>query len=285
MNIGKWFKDNLPTILTVLGGVGMVGTVILAVQATPKAEHDINIEKTQKANRKLREEGDDYRHPVGLPDHVLPKLTVVETVQACWQDYIPAAVMGAASLVCVFSANALNRKQQASLAGAYTALSGLYQSYRDKVRDILGPGTDDMLEKSVEEEKQDMEDNNPPWDEIQTFYLPCGGRPEFFERTMEEVKAAEYDINRNFILKGRVTLNEFLAFLGLEGVKDGDELGWDNFVGEAKYGYQWIDFWHRHYYTDDGLLVCSIETPFMPHRFDELDDDNGEDKVPTCGVD
>ena len=283
MNIGKWFKENLPIILTVVGGLGMAGTVILAVKATPKAMHDINVEKTQKANRKLREAGDDYRHPVGLPDEALPKLTTAETVLACWQDYIPAAALGTASLICVFSANALNRKQQAALAGAYAALESLYQGYRRQVRAILGSGTDDMLERAVEEERHDMEDNNPPWDERQTFYLPCSGRPEFFERTMEEVMAAEYHINRNLILKGGVTLNEFLAFLALDKVQHGDEIGWDAYFGEADYGYQWIDFVHRHYVTDDGLLVCSIDTPFMPHRLDETNE--GEDSVPTCGVD
>ena len=64
----------------------------------------------------------------------------------------------------------------------------------------------------------------------------------------------------------------------------GDVIGWDCYIGETQYGYRWIDFNHRHYVTDDGLTVCSIDTPFAPHSLDDPEYD-GEDRVPTCGVD
>ena len=87
---------------------------------------------------------------------------------------------------------------------------------------------------------------------------------------------SDYYINRNLVLRGEVTLNEFLSFLGLEAVEEGDMIGWDCYIGEAQYGYRWIDFNHRHYVTDDGLTVCSIDTPFAPHSLDDPEYD-GED--------
>ena len=35
--------------------------------------------------------------------------------------------------------------------------------------------------------------------------------------------------------------------------------------GEVYWGYQWIDFTHRYFTTDDGLTVCAIDMPFLPH--------------------
>lgn len=283
MTIEDWLKKNTSTILTCLGAGGVVATVALAIKATPKALDKIQcaqIDKGEEILHKLRE-GALEKSDTG---YILPKLTAIETLQACWKEYLPTIAVGTGSLICIFGANVLSRRQQASLASAYAALESAYQGYRRKVCSILGPDTDAMIEKAVEQEKQDIEDDLPPWDEVQTFYLPCCGKAAFFERTMEEVVQAEYHINRNLVLRGEVTLNEFLSFLGLDAVEEGDVIGWDCYIGETQYGYRWIDFNHRHYVTDDGLTVCSIDTPFAPHSLDDLEYD-GEDRVPTCGVD
>lgn len=283
MTIGDWLKKNASTILTCLGAGGVVATVALAIKATPKALDKIQcaqVDKGEEIFHKLRE-GALEKSDAG---YILPKLTAIETLQACWKEYLPTVAVGTGSLICIFGANVLSRRQQASLASAYAALESAYQGYRRKVCSILGPDTDAMIEKAVEQEKQDIEDDLPPWDEVQTFYLPCCGKAAFFERTMEEVVQAEYHINRNLVLRGEVTLNEFLSFLGLDAVEEGDVIGWDCYIGETQYGYRWIDFNHRHYVTDDGLTVCSIDTPFAPHSLDDPEYD-GEDRVPTCGVD
>ena len=283
MTIEDWLKKNTSTILTCLGAGGVVATVALAIKATPKALDKIQcaqVDKGEEILHKLRE-GALEKSDTG---YILPKLTAIETLQACWKEYLPTIAVGTGSLICIFGANVLSRRQQASLASAYAALESAYQGYRRKVCSILGPDTDAMIEKAVEQEKQDIEDDLPPWDEVQTFYLPCCGKAAFFERTMEEVVQAEYHINRNLVLRGEVTMNEFLSFLGLDAVEEGDVIGWDCYIGETQYGYRWIDFNHRHYVTDDGLTVCSIDTPFAPHSLDDLEYD-GEDRVPTCGVD
>lgn len=248
MNIGKWMKENTSTILTCLGAGGMVATVILAVRATPKAMRSLTDAQANKGRTQL---------------------TKLEAARAAAPAYIPTAAVGVGSLVCIFGANVLSRKQQASMASAYAALASAYEGYRQEVCTILGPGTDRMMESAMEQEKKDLEENLPPWDEVQTFYLEGYEKPIFFERTMEEVMRAEYHINRNFILRGYVTFNEFCAFLGLAPTSEGDAVGWNDYVGESLYGYRWIDFEHRHYLTEDGLTVCAIDMPFGPHPLDE----------------
>ena len=196
---------------------------------------------------------------------MLPKLTALETIRVCWKDYILPASIGIGTLACIFGANALSRRQQAALASAYAALASAFEGYRQKVDDICGSGTDAMIEKTIEREKKDEEDDRPPWDEGQTFYLGCCEKPAFFERTMEEVLRAEYNLNHIFVTRGFVTLNELFDFLGLESTKEGELSGWGCCVGEPNCGYKWIEFDHSYYIADSGMLVCSINPLIEPH--------------------
>lgn len=266
-NVGGWIKKNSSAILTCLGAGGVIVTVILAVRATPKAMDKVQTAQIDKREEILNgnREGEVKKNSDG--SYEMPKLTAAETVQVCWKEYVLAVAVGIGSLACIFSANVLSRKQQASLASAYAALAGSFEAYRDKAEMLCGPGTNASVEKAIREEQRDQEQDRPPWDEVQTFYFDANSHPQFFERTMEQVVRAEYHINRNLILRGYVSLNEFLDFLGLDSVEGGELIGWDQYYGETEYGYRWIDFGHRHYVTDDGLLVCSIETPFEPHPY------------------
>lgn len=250
MNVGNWFKRNGSTILTCFGAGGMIATVILAVKATPKAMRACTDAQVEKGRNQL---------------------TRLEIVKAGAPAYISAAATGVGTLICIFGANALSRRQQVSIAAAYAALESAFQGYRQKVDDICGEGTDHAVTKAIEQERQDAEDNRPPWDETQTFYL--GGFPKFFERTMADVIKAEYELNRYFILKGQVTFNEFLTILDLPPIEGGDVIGWDEYIGEVDYGYKWIDFNHRHYLSDDQMLVCAIDIPFGPHPLNESENE------------
>ena len=243
MSFGDWLKKASPTILTILGAAGTVGTAVMAVKATPDALTRKNAAQVQKGEKKL---------------------TLLETVKAEAPAYIPAAAIGIGTIGCIFGANFLNQKQQASLASAYALLDQTYKKYKGKVKSLFGEAGDYMVEKAIKQDEEDAENDRPPWDEVQTFYFEPYGK--FFERTMEQVFQAEYHINHNLMLKQGVTVNEFLEFLELEHVEGGDEFGWNLWDGEAFYGYQWIDFCHRYYTTDDGMLVCAIDTPFPPHR-------------------
>jgi len=243
MSFGDWLKKASPTILTILGAVGTVATAVMAVKATPDA-----LERRDQAQK----------------DKGAQKLTVLETVKAETPAYLPAAAVGVGTIGCIFGANILSQKQQASLASAYALLDQTYRKYKGKVKSLFGEEGDHIVERAVEQDDKNIEEDRPPWDEVQTFYFEPYGK--FFERTMEQVFQAEYHINRNLMLKQCVTVNEFLDFLELEHVDGGDEFGWNLWDGEAFYGYSWIDFNHRYFVTDDGLTVCSIDMPFSPHR-------------------
>lgn len=113
--VGRALQKASPTILTCVGAVGVVATAVLAVKATPKA-----IEMVRADSRK-NHDGDPYA------------ATKAEMVKSCWKCYIPAAATGAATIVCIFGANVLNRKQQAALSSAYALVSRSYTDYKRKI--------------------------------------------------------------------------------------------------------------------------------------------------------
>lgn len=275
MTIGNWLKKNASTILTCIGAGGMIATVVLAVKATPNAQKKIAGAKIGK--RPVPQTVDDLMSVFDSP----PSLTPTETVLVCWKEYAPAMAVGTASLICIFGANLLSRRQQVSLISAYAALDQAFREYRGKVLSLAGVETDHAVMNSIREEHKDREEKNPPWEVVQTFYLE--GYPKFFDTTMEQVARAEYCLNRNFVLRGYATFNEFLHFLGLDDLGEkGEHVGWESYIGEAFYGYQWIDFDHIHRISDEGFRVCDIQMPFPPHSLD--DSLYEEESAPSCGV-
>lgn len=258
LKVGLALKKASPTILTCIGAVGVVATVVLAVKATPKA-----LEAIQEDSRK-NHDGDPCA------------ATKLETIKSGWKFYIPAALTGTASLACIFGANILNRKQQASLASAYALLNHSYNDYRGKLRELYGQEAHDKIIESLAAEKVDenhvirvpglvstssleFEDSN---EEERLFYDNFSGR--YFTSTFSKVLQAEYHLNRNFCLGGEVYLNEFYKLLGISGVEEGDAVGW--FATDEML---WLDFNHPKVVLDDGLECWVIDMMWTPGPYDE----------------
>lgn len=234
LNKSKLFiKRNSSTILTCIGGVGVVATSVLAVKATPKALYLLEEAKQEK--------GED--------------LTKTEIVLIAGPSYIPAVISGAATLVCIFGANALNKRQQAALISAYTLLDNSYKEYRKKVEEVLGEGATNDIYREIAKDTYAQEPIE--LDNIkQLFYDVFSDR--YFESTLEEVMAAEYKLNREIALNSGAYLNEFYEFLDIEPIPAGKELGWSNGILESHYWTNWVDFYHSKEETEDGREYCMI---------------------------
>ena len=106
-----------PQILTGIGVAGMITTVVLAVKATPKALELIEDKK---------EELD------------AGKLTVVDTVKVAWKPYIPAAITGVLSTICIVGGNAVGTRRTAALAAAYKISETALHEYKDAIVETVG---------------------------------------------------------------------------------------------------------------------------------------------------
>lgn len=233
-----------PSILSILASAGVVGSVVLAIKATSKAE-------------KMLEES----------KRCFPRKTKTEIFTDVLPLYLPTIICGASTISCIIGANRLGHQQRLSLVGAYAMLDQSYKDYQKKVKKMLGEDG----EKEIRDEliKDDLAEYEPGESDLPLFYDIYSKR--YFNRSMEEVIEAEYHVNRNFILKWAVDLNEFYRFLGLEPTDFGKTVGWSCTKGYEEYGYQWIDFQHELVKTDDGLECYVISCPFEPHP-DFLDD-------------
>ena len=92
-----FLKKNASTILTCIGSAGVIATSVMAVKATPKALALLENAETEKG------EG----------------LTKIEKIKVVGPAYIPAVLIGASTIACIFGANILNQRQQAALMSAY----------------------------------------------------------------------------------------------------------------------------------------------------------------------
>ena len=227
-----------PTILCIIAAAGVVGTAVLTAIQKPKAD------------KKLEEAKQD-------------RLSKAETFMAVAPVYLPPVGVGLGTIVCIFGANALNRRQQASIASALLLMERSFNEYKNKTIELLGS------DKEIREEiaKDHLKDVKPEDDGLELFYEPFSCR--YFRSSMEEVREAEYFTNRLFILRGDASINDYFEYLDLDRISGGDDIGWDQYTGEITYGYQWIDFTHDKIVTDDGLECWMINYPFWPHEAEE----------------
>lgn len=234
-------KKESPVILGVIGAVGVILTAISVARDTPKAEIKILDKEDEK----------------GAP------LTKTETIIAAAPAYIPSIAIGGATVACIIASTALNNRQKMAISSAYILLDQSYKKYKDKVVSIFGEGADREVEREVSKdsirEKTSVKDFNS--DETVLFYEKHLGK--VFERTMLEVRDAEYLFNKMFATRGQVNLNDLYELLGFEPTEEGYLLGWDMARAESPEEC-WIDFSHDLIRLDDGLECYEILTEVEP---------------------
>ena len=241
----KFMNRNSATILTYVGGVGVIATSVMAVKATPKAIQLIENAKTEK--------GED--------------LTKFEIVKTAGPVYIPAIIAGVGTLACIFGANKLNKRQQASLISAYALVDNSYKDYKKKVGELYG---DEAKQKVTEELAKDKykEVDIPVDDKKILFYDDFSKR--YFESTIEKVQTAEYNINRDLIMCGQVNVNDFYYYLGLDPIEGGDDLGWDSERNFEDSWQTWLDFGHNKLVMEDGRICTIITMWTTPYLYLEI---------------
>lgn len=240
-----YVRRNAPTILTCVGGIGVVATSVMAVKATPKALQLLEEAKAEKG-------GD---------------LTKLEVVAVAWPAYIPAIVTGATTIACIFGANVLNQCQQASLASAYALIDNSYKEYKKKVEELYGKEANAQVQQEIAKDKYKENNIQQENDEL-LFYDELSGR--YFNATMERVLVAEYQVNRELHNTGFDTLNHFYELVGLDPIEGGDALGWSEGSNYERYWQSRLDFRHNKVVMNDGLecyIITIFEEPYV--EFDD----------------
>nr|DAN77387.1 MAG TPA: hypothetical protein [Caudoviricetes sp.] len=232
-------SKHAPTILTVAGTAGFIGTTVLASKATLKLEETVAEEasllvKVHEAQEEGKLTDKDATHDkVVLYTRMATKLGKL---------YAPALILGAASIAAMATGHGIMLKRNASLAAAYAAVDQAFKSYKKKVEAKFGK--DAVLEAiSVPTEELVVDGETT---ESVLKYGDTSPYGVIFDETNHNWSADE-DLSAlhlkcqqqyaNDILqtRGHIFLNEVYKMLGFPHTPAGAITGWvkgngDNFV-------------------------------------------------------
>lgn len=208
-----------PEILTGIGIAGMIVTTVMAVRATPKALILIEDKKEElKENR----------------------LTPIETVKTVGVCYIPTAVIGTVSIACLIGASSVNLRRRAALVTAYTLSESALKEYQEKVVETIGEKKEQAIRDEIAKDK--VTKNPPVATEVLVtnagktlFYDPMNDR--YFQCNIEKLRRVENTLNYRMRQEMFISLNEFYYEIGLKGVRNGDEMGWNIDRGEIRFNF------------------------------------------------
>lgn len=206
---GSWAKENSPHILTAIGLTGMVGAIITAVKATPKAKELIAAAEEEKGE----------------------KLKPVEVVKTTWKCYILPGGCFVAGAACIVGADIKNAKINAGLATTVAAAETVLKTYQEKVIETLGEQEEKKVRQKAREEIAENHSVPPAAPYIlggeRILCVDCLGN-EYYADPDEIRRAINYlnkDLNDDL---GSAYLNELYGYIpDARETLIGDRIGWD----------------------------------------------------------
>ena len=235
--------EHSPEILTGFGITSMLSAIIFSIKATPNAKKAIDDKK-----KELEKE----------------KLTVLETVSACWKHYIPTTLSFAAGVACIIGGNSIVKKRAAAIAAAYSITETALTEYKSKAAEVLGEAKEQSVREKITDDK--IKENPPKSNEViitnkgdTLFYETISGR--YFKSDIEKVRRAENELNRTMRDDIRVSLNDVFMMLGLPMTsRVNDDIGWD-----IDHGY--IEFTFTAHITEDSQPCIALDYRTLPKSF------------------
>lgn len=215
---GRYISDNAPAILTGIAVAGVVTTTVFGVKAGMRAEQILIQENTRRVNE--AEELETEALPISLKEGFF--LT--------WRPFVPAAIMGAATISCVIGANSINLGRQAALVSAVTLGEKAISQYQEKVLETVGEKKEQAIRDEVA--KADLVAN--PVSENKIVVMGNGDQlcrdmlsGRYFESDIETIRRVQNDLNGEILQGDHPSLNEFYQAVGLEPIELGNTLGWN----------------------------------------------------------
>lgn len=206
--------DNAPTILTVIGVTGVVTTAVLTGKATLKAKTVLDLKHHELVDNEFEPLPPIEQFKIVFPD--------------VWKLYVPAVGTGVMTVTCILAANHINSKRAAALASAYSVSQELFGEYRKKLIDKIG----EKKEQEVRDAAAQDAVNQAPIREVfitettETYGLDrFSGR--YFKTTMQELKAAQNDINFRILSDDYASLTDYYDRIGLTPTSESDDIGWN----------------------------------------------------------
>lgn len=226
----KVVQKKSPEILTGLGIAGMITTVVLAVKATPKAL-DLIDEEVERQNRKLSQEAYDSGQSIA---NQINKLKPLDTVKVAWKPYIPALLLGGASVGCLIGANTVSARRHAALYSAYELSKTAYNELNEKVTEVVGEKKVTEIKQKLAEDKVNKVSPDGAIEKKSNVVIAGDGDTWFidamsnqpFLSSKNKLDAAANELNRKMRSDMYVSLSQFYDEVGIEHTGTSDYIGW-----------------------------------------------------------
>lgn len=212
-NAKIFLSNNSPTILTGMSIVGFISTVVMASQATIKAQ-DI------------------------IADNGAEDLPLRDKAAITWKCYIPTALMGTTSIACIVGSHICSERQKEVLQSAYLLSQTTLQEYQRRVVERIG----ERKEREVYDETiKSIADRNAPMalysdggmaGEVydtgkgNTLFYDVPGQ-QYFKSDINYIKSVVNDLNFEVRTEMFFDWNEIYYRWGLPYRKYGSEMIFD----------------------------------------------------------
>ena len=153
------------------------------------------------------------------------QLTKEQRIKLYARIYTPPAIAILATGACIVVAHSISVKRESSLLLAYEGTRSMYDRYRASVQDRLGPEEKEIAEESASKTQPLPRETIVYGEGDCLFYDAYSGR--YFKSTVNKIDRVVNELNYTLLREMCVSLNEFYAGIGLEGISLGDQLGWN----------------------------------------------------------
>ena len=211
-------RKNSPKILLGAGLALELGAIITSSMAGYKA-HDEILDIRHNPNRKDKK--------------WLAKQYALNVIPL----YIPVAILGGGSAICLIKSYDINAKRLAAATALAEVSMEALRAHKEKVKEVLGEEKAREIEEKVrEDEKEKHEISEDPACDIQWFKDELTGQE--FLCTKEEIIKANLEFVTRLHNEMMISVNEWIDILNdhafscgndyqLQHVLDGDERGWE----------------------------------------------------------
>lgn len=241
----KWVIKHSVEIAMTAAGIGVAATVYTTSRATLKVNTIIKDESLTKKEK--------------IKKSIIPCAPAVGAIALTYTALIAMYICG--------------KKKQAALLSLLVSTQQLLQNYRIETRKRIGEREEAEVYAKAYEKTHPVEDDifplEPREDEC-IFIEPITG--QVFTMTMSDLIYYEKELNKQYILTGSVTFDEWLSYLDVDSDELFSHYGW-GYYGYYQYGYQFLEFRHLKRTDKNGRVFYIIMYDYMPHADyeDEVD--------------
>ena len=193
-------------------------------------------------------------------------VTKADKAECFLRSYWPTFLVGTVTATAIIFSRKLSADQLAAVMATCTAIEKRFGVYRDKVKKELGVDKErDIYIETSQALDPDWEltpalpTKADDYDDTYVFYDLYSNR--YFISSLERVQQAMYHLNRHFTMRGWACVNEYYGLLGIDGIPNGDNLGWEAMDLMDGGMPHWVDFYSEIKEFKDGAkyYILSFE--------------------------